>query len=228
MKPIIYLSILLVITSCSAPKIVDKPINFNEQRKELSLKYMKEHYGLDQKEPTIDPKMIVLHWTAIPTFEASFNAFKDPLLPSSRTEIADASSLNVSAQFLVDRDGTIYRLMPETTMARHVIGLNHSAIGIENVGGTKDTPLTPEQLKANIELVRYLKGKYDIEYLIGHFEYQNFENSDLWLEKDKNYRTAKTDPGREFMAKVRRAVKDLGFKTIPQVEPINAGNESNQ
>ena len=32
----------------------------------------------------------------------------------------------------VDRDGTICRLMPETWMARHVIGLNYSAIGIEN------------------------------------------------------------------------------------------------
>jgi len=29
----------------------------------------------------------------------------------------DASPLNVSAQFLVDQDGKIYRLLPETTMA---------------------------------------------------------------------------------------------------------------
>ena len=28
-------------------------------------------------------------------------------------------------------------LMPETYMARHVIGLNLSSIGIENIGGNK-------------------------------------------------------------------------------------------
>ena len=36
-----------------------------------------------------------------------------------------------SAQFLVDRDGTIYSLMPETFMARHVIGLNLSSIELK-------------------------------------------------------------------------------------------------
>ena len=64
--------------------------------------------------------------------------------------------------------------MPSNWMARHVIGLNYSSIGIENVGGkgNKKDDLTPEQLKSNIALVAYLKGKYPtIEYLIGHHEY---------------------------------------------------------
>lgn len=206
----------LVITGCASPKIIDKPIVFNEKREELSLKYLKDRYGLEQEVPEIDPKMIVLHWTAIPDFERSFNAFRPPELPGHRSEISDAGNLNVSAHFLVDRDGSIYRLMPETTMARHVIGLNHSAIGVENVGGTADTPLTEAQLKANIKLVKYLNRKYDIEYLLGHYEYTNFEGHDLWLEVDETYRTQKTDPGREFMARVRKAVENLNFKPVPQ------------
>ncbi len=125
------------------------------------------------------------------------------------------SGLNVSAHFLVDKDGSIYRMMPETYMGRHVIGLNHCAIGIENVGGPEDSPLTEKQLKANIKLVRYLAKKYDIDFLIGHYEYTNFEGHPLWLERDSSYRTEKTDPGKDFMKKVRRATKNFNFTSVP-------------
>jgi N-acetyl-anhydromuramyl-L-alanine amidase AmpD len=105
--------------------------------------------------------------------------------------------------------------MPETTMARHTIGLNHCAIGIENVGGGKDLPLTKAQLKSNIYLVEYLASKYDIEYVIGHQEYTQFEGHPLWLEVDDGYRTTKTDPGMDFMEKVRKATKKYNFKPVP-------------
>ena len=213
LSPVFLLSFLL---GCKSSKIIDKPIDFEQDRRDLSLAYMQDRYGLEKTSPSIDPKMIVLHWTAIPTLEASFNAFKRSELPQSREAISGASQLNVSSHFLVDRDGTIYRLMPETLMARHVIGLNHVAIGIENVGGTSDTPLTDAQLESNIWLVKYLNDKYDIEYLIGHYEYALFEDHELWLEVDEGYRTQKTDPGKQFMAEVRNAVKDLNFKPVPK------------
>lgn len=182
----------------------------------MTLQYLDERYGLQQEKPTIVPKMIVLHWTAIPTFEGSFDAFYNTKLPNWRPDINAVSGLNVSAHFLVDQDGTIYSLMPETVMGRHVIGLNHCAIGVENVGGTKDTPLTKAQLKANIWLVEYLSRKYDIEYVIGHHEYTLFEDHEFWLEKDEGYRTSKFDPGDEFMSKVRKATQKLNFKEIPK------------
>ena len=176
---------------------------------------MNSHYGITQGSPTIEPKIIVLHWTAIPSLDASFNAFVNTEIGSHRTKINTASNLNVSAQFLVDLDGTIYRLMPENFMARHVIGLNYSAIGIENVGGTDSTPLTEKQVASNIWLVTYLKDKYDIDYLIGHYEYTNFENHELWLEKDSGYRTKKTDPGKHFLLQIKKATKHLNFKETP-------------
>lgn len=206
-----------VITSCgSSKKIIQKPVVYNEERKELSIEYMNERYGIESSDATIDPKMIVLHWTYIEDFEYSFAAFNNPKLPDHRPEIKDASALNVSAHFLVDRNGKIYQLLPETTMARHVIGLNHVAIGIENVGGTEATPLTAKQAQANIWLVNYLSKKYNIEYLIGHSEYTNFEGHKFWLEKDDGYRTVKTDPGDEFLMNVREATKHLNFKPVPQ------------
>lgn len=208
--------IFLMVSCGSTSNIVDKPITFNDERSMLTLEYLSNRYGLDRDSPKINPKMIVLHWTVIPTFQKSFEAFDNPTLPNWRPEIKDVSGLNVSSQFMVDRDGTIYRLMSETTMARHVIGLNHCAIGVENVGGAADQPLTKAQLRSNIWLVRYLAEKYPIEYLIGHYEYQLFEDHPLWLEKDDGYRTKKTDPGEDFMAKVRKKVKDLNFKELPK------------
>ncbi len=208
------LSFLLV--SCGSSKIiVDKPITFDVERTILTMEYLSERYGLEQDTPTIIPKMIVLHWTEIPTLEKSFEAFQNSTLPNWRPDIKGVSGLNVSAQFLVARNGTIYRLMPETTMARHVIGLNHAAIGIENVGGTQDRPLTKAQIKSNIWLVNYLTNKYPIEYLIGHYEYTNFEGHSLWLEKDDGYRTKKVDPGEDFLNAVKKGTEQLHLKSAP-------------
>ncbi len=213
---------VFIFLSCtSTKKILEKPITFDEEREQLTLAYLSDRYGLERDTPTIEPKMIVLHWTVIPTLSKSYKAFENARLPNWRPDIKEVSGLNVSSHFLVDRDGTIYRIMPETTMARHVIGLNHAAIGIENVGGTEELPLTNEQLKSNIWLVKYLKEKYDIDYLIGHYEYTNFVGHELWLEKDDNYRTEKTDPGKDFMENVRQATKNLNFKPVPKNQMPN-------
>lgn len=209
-------TLLLNINCGNSERIKEMPIVFDEQREQLTLEYMATRYGIEKDNPTIEPRMIVLHWTVFPTSEEAFEAFRPATLPNYRTDIEGVSGLNVSSHFLVDRDGTIYRLMPETTMARHVIGLNHCAIGIENVGGTDNNPLTDSQLAANIWLVKYLAKKYSIEYLIGHYEYTNFEQHEYWLEKDKGYRTEKEDPGESFMKAVRDATEQFSFKPIPE------------
>jgi beta-N-acetylhexosaminidase len=195
--------------------IIQKPIIFSDKRKEMTRAYIKKHYGLHVKNIHIKPQIIVLHWTAVMDLNNSFNRLYPEKLLSDRADIAKASALNVSAHFLVDRNGTIYQLMPENFMARHVIGLNYSSIGIENVGGeaNKKEDLTPAQVRSNIALVKYLKQKYpDIRYLIGHYEYTQMQNNPLWLERDAGYRTKKADPGEDFMQKVRYGVKNLDLK----------------
>ena len=196
-------------------KIVDKPIIYDSTRVRLSLEYLKQRHGMVQETPTIQPKIIVLHWTAAKTFSSTFNAFNPSKLPNGdRKDIATVSALNTSSQYMVDRDGTIYRLMPDNYFARHVIGLNYCAIGVENVGSA-DFPLTDAQLKANEQLVRYLAKKYKIEYLIGHYEYSKFKGTSLWKETNRNYLTGKTDPGVSFMERIRNNVKDLLLKGVP-------------
>lgn len=200
----------------SFAKIEDRPIAFDSERKDLTLAYRRQHQDPKATDITITPKMIILHHTAISSFDATWQYFNKVRAEAGRTQLAGAGDVNVSAQFVVDRDGTIYRLMPETWMARHCIGLNHVAIGIENVGDNGKFPLTDAQAEADAALVRYLKGKYpDIEYLIGHQEYRKMEGTSLFVELDPKYRNQKPDPATEFLVKVREQVKDLGLKGPP-------------
>lgn len=195
--------------------IIEKHVILNEQRRKLSLDYIRTHYGIEQDEPTISPRMIVIHWTAINTFKDSYKAMQPVRLPLHRQEIKLGGTLNVGTHYLVDQDGTIYQLMPDSMFARHTIGLNLDAIGIENVGGTSDSPLTEKQLLANAKLVQMLTMRHNIKWLIGHFEYGQFRNTPLWREKDPSYFTEKVDPGPDFMLRLRKLTKNLGLKSAP-------------
>ncbi|KTC96498.1 amidase [Legionella geestiana] len=196
--------------SCHTPQpIHQKPIVFDAERIRLTREYQREHYGIRQRSIRIEPRMIVLHWTAIGSLEATFRVFNSSQFPDGSPRTKDLPGrLNVSSHFLVDRDGTIYQLMPDNWMARHVIGLNHYAIGIENIGGTHDKDdLTDAQVRANAFLVCYLKAKYPaIEHVIGHNDYLKFRKSPLWLERDPTYQTDKYDPGPTFLKRVLQRV----------------------
>mgnify|MGYP006155060863 FL=1 len=202
---------------CSEPEltIVQKPVQMNDTRTALTLDYLKQRYGIEQDEPTITPTMVVVHWTVIPTLEQTFAAFDPAELPAARDGIRSGGQLNVSSQFVIDRDGTIYQLLPETYMARHTIGLNYTAIGIENIADGKDLPMTDAQLEANSRLIRYLAGKYPIEFVLGHSEYQTFKGTRWWKERDANYITEKNDPDPAFMQRLRGQLTDLALKPLP-------------
>jgi len=216
-KPLVFLISIFAFSCSPKPtfRIIEKPITWNAEREQLSLQYLKDRHGLDKTTASIEPQMVVVHWTAINNIEVTFDVFNPPTL-GGRADLTGASNLNVSSQFLIDRDGTIFRLLPDTTFARHTIGLNYLAIGVENVG-SDDMPLTKKQLQANEDLIRYLKRKYPIEYVIGHHEYQNFQGTELWKEADPNYRTVKTDPGDQFMNQLRKNLSDLNLKPVPKL-----------
>jgi len=190
------------------------PIVYNQERIKLSLEYLKERHNIIQSTPTIVPKIIVLLYVGGGTLKSSFNYFNNIRIENGREYNKKQSQLNVSAHYLVDRDGEIYQLLSDTLFARHTIGLNYCAIGVENIGG-KDNPLTEKQIIANAKLVRYLKSKYPIEYVIGHSEYGKFRKSKLWKETSATYFTGKEDPGIAFMQKVRILIKDLNLKYEP-------------
>lgn len=194
-------------------KVIYSPLNWNKEREMLSVEYLKKRHGIDQQTARIEPKMVVVHWTANNSYAETMNAFREPTL-KGRPELVRSSALNVSSQYIIERDGSIFQLLPDTILARHTIGLNYMAIGIENIGSEKN-PLTKQQLKANANLISFLKEKYDIEYVIGHHEYGLFRNSDLWKETDAEYFTHKIDPGAKFMKQLRKKLKKYDFKKMP-------------
>jgi N-acetylmuramoyl-L-alanine amidase len=167
----------------------------------------------------LTPRVVLVHYTAIPTLEETLATFAPLEIAAERELVRRNGLLNVGIHFVVDRDGTIYRLYPETVIARHVIGLNHVAIGIENVGdGDLDergarAPLTRAQLAANVALVRHLAARHpSLRFLVGHHEYRRVEDPrhpahDLFVEAVAGYRTEKRDPGPRFLRRLRRELR---------------------
>ena len=184
---------------------------WSDERERLTLAYRRSHSDTEATDLTIEPHVIVLHYTGGGSAKATRNYFDHVKIEAARKELARAGVVNVSSHYVIDRDGTIYRLQPETRFARHCIGLNHTAIGIENVGDEQKYPLTPAQVDANAALVRELTAKFPITHLLGHHEVMQFRGNAYYVELDPAYRNSKGDPGAAFMTRVRERVADLGL-----------------
>lgn len=189
---------------------------FNAERRALTRDYCRTHYG-QADEVLQTPRMVVIHFTTLATYAASY-AFFAPLL-NRREDIAGGGAVNISVHYMVDKDGTIYRLAPDDVVCRHIIGFNHVALGIENVG-YNEAELTDAQLEADAALVAELKRRYpSIDFLIGHHEYQDrsLPHYALHRELDPSYKpTLKIDPGARYMARLRALLKEryrLEFKS---------------
>ncbi|HEX6980358.1 MAG TPA: N-acetylmuramoyl-L-alanine amidase [Alphaproteobacteria bacterium] len=127
--------------------------------------------------------MLVLHYTGMETGEAALARLRDP-------------AAKVSAHYVVEEDGRVFRLVPESRRAWHA-GLsfwrghrdvNSRSIGIELVNpghefGYRDFP--PAQMAALIQLIRDITARHPIppRNIVGH--------SDVAP-------TRKADPGERF------------------------------
>ena len=184
------------------PQIIEKFLPWSENRERLTREYAELHYEMSITK--IKPQAIIIHWTAGNTWESAYYTFYDDIRNDG------SGTVNVSSQFIVDYDGTIYQTMPENTLARHTIGYNWCAIGIENVGGVNNVEnLTPKQLVSNIALIRYLRAKYPtIKYIFGHYQQMVARESGLYIEKVSGYYSLKSDPGKIFMEKLRNNLRE--------------------
>jgi len=205
----------LLMSYCARPLVVDAPIAWSDERARLTLEYRRAHSDPDARDLEIEPRAIILHFTDGGSAAATRAYFDPPRIEAARKDLARAGAVNVSAHFLVDRDGTVYRLQPETRFARHCIGMNHLAIGIENVGDDKKWPLTDAQVAADAALVRELAHRYPITHLLGHFEVMQMRDHPYYVERDATYRNEKDDPGERFMKLVRARVADLKLQGPP-------------
>jgi len=210
-KPGVFILALTMLTA-SAMAIAIKAIPIvTPHRLELTREYAREHYGIDSYELK-DPQMIVVHFTETHSLAEAVAVFRPETISSARRELKDFGNVNVGVHFLVDRDGSIYSLLPTNIMGRHVIGFNYTSIGIENVA-MRPKDLTAQQAIADAALIEDLLHRFpSIRFLIGHHEYMNRDapHFALFTEQDPGYHpTIKTDPGPEFMSDLRaRLAKD--------------------
>jgi N-acetylmuramoyl-L-alanine amidase len=129
--------------------------------------YAKRHYGIDTWRLQ-SPHVIVEHYTANDSFSATWNTFAADVPDPELHELPGDC-----AHFVVDTDGTVYQLVPLDTMCRHTVGLNYTAIGIENVGTSDQSILDNQrQLDASLALTLWLVARLHIQLrnVIGHSE----------------------------------------------------------
>jgi beta-N-acetylhexosaminidase len=149
------------------PPITQKPIPFGSKRKSEMAAYARRHYGIESYRLT-DPQVIVEHYTATSTFQPAWNTFARDVADVELHELP-----GVCAHFIIDRDGTIYQLVPLGIMCRHTVGLNYTAFGIEHVG-TSDASVMQDrrQLRSSLRLTAWLRCRFAIKRkdVIGHNE----------------------------------------------------------
>ncbi len=150
------------------PAVVWKPIPYGPKRRRQMAAYSKRHYGtwswhLDQ------PHVIIEHYTDGTSFSSAWNYMAANVKHNGELP-------GVCSHFIVDRDGTIYQLVPLGVRCRHAVGMNYTSIGIEHVG-TSDRMVLGDrrQMHSSIRLTLWLMERFHINIgnVIGHAETLN-------------------------------------------------------
>jgi N-acetylmuramoyl-L-alanine amidase len=160
-------AVIALARAIAPPHEVAKPIPFGPERKADMAGYAERHYGIRDYRLR-DPKVIVEHYTATSSFAPVFDYFSRNEPDPELHELP-----GICSHYVIDRDGTIYRLVPTSIMCRHTVGLNWTAIGIEHVGQSDGQVIgNRRQLAASLRLTRALQGRFGIatRNVIGHNE----------------------------------------------------------
>jgi hypothetical protein len=151
------------------PRIHWDPITFGAKRRAEMSAYSRRHYG--KATVVLHPRVVVLHYTAGGTWRGAWSLFQ-----SDTPNMGEKPG--TVAHFIIDKRGVIHQLLPLDIRGRHVVGLNHVAVGIEFVqdAGSGDAWATGQilhrraQRDAGLALVRWLRARYHIRLanVIGH------------------------------------------------------------
>lgn len=94
----------------------------------------------------------------------------------------------VSAHYLIGRDGTAYRLVEEKNIAWHAgvsrtpdgrTNVNDFSVGVEMIN-TMDGKYANVQYDTLNQIIKNLKSKYEIKYILGHSEIAPGRKTDPW------------------------------------------------
>jgi len=98
------------------------------------------------------------------------------------------SRYHVSAHYLIDRKGNIYRLVSEQKVAFHAgksklpdgsTSVNNCSLGIELLTSFTDSP-TEQQLNSLLLLVKDIKSRYNIKFVLRHSDIAPLRKTDPW------------------------------------------------
>lgn len=124
-------------------------------------------------------KAIIIH--------SSYNALS-PDSFSLQGVIKEYKEAGVSPHYIIDRQGDIFRLVPDKYIAYQAgksklpdgtTSVNEFSIGIEIIN-TKNNGPTAAQYSSLAKLVRCLKFKYPIKYILGHSDVAPDRKTDPW------------------------------------------------
>lgn len=102
--------------------------------------------------------------------------------------IKQFAQYNVSAHYVIGRDGTIYRLVEEKDLSYHAgksslpdgrTNVNSCSIGIEIMTSYTESP-TEQQIKSLIALVKNIKQHHSIKYTLRHSDIAPVRKTDPW------------------------------------------------
>jgi N-acetylmuramoyl-L-alanine amidase len=156
----------LALAAPPKPHVVWKPIPYGATRRAEMAAYAKKHYGI--RSWVLRPRAIVEHVTATDSFSSAYSTFAADVPDAELHELP-----GTCAHFVIDRDGTIYQLVPLNVMCRHTVGLNWVAIGIEHVGvSDAEVMRDAAQMRSSLALTAWLMWRYRIllANVIGHNE----------------------------------------------------------
>lgn len=192
------------------PAIILDLIPWTDEKDKLTERYCEMHYGKSVCRLE-KPEAVVIHFTAGSSFEGAKNLFRPIRVGSGRPDLV-AGRVNVSAHFLVDRNGDIHQLVPLNRICRHATGYSYCSFGIEMVGRNA-SEITGAQEEAVAKLVAWLKSEYpSIRFVFGHHEAADMKSAhykELYIEKGNPYGSGHTDPGPRVMAGIRRRLDEM-------------------
>jgi N-acetylmuramoyl-L-alanine amidase len=155
---------------------------------------------LQERDPQLI-NLVVIHCTELPDMKMA-REFGERIIYSE-------SGTGVSGHYYIDRDGSIFRYVPEDRIANHVIGHNEHSIGIELVNSGRypkwfystsqypNDPYTAEQIDSLKELLKDLRERNPtLKNIAGH---SDLDITMIPAEDDpKIMIRRKIDPGPQF------------------------------
>jgi N-acetylmuramoyl-L-alanine amidase len=184
----------------------------------------------DERGEKVD--MLILHYTGMKTADEALDRLRDPIAA-------------VSSHYVVDEDGTVFRLVPEGRRAWHAgvshwrghSGLNARSIGIEIVNpghewGYRDFPVL--QLAAVCDLCLAILARHAIpaRNVVGHSDVAPDRKEDpgerfdwralaangvgLWPENAADLGTTGVIRDAVTLRPIRSALAEIGYRVAPE------------